>query len=152
MWKINGKRKLRDVLPKIDTLIGKNTQLAGNLHFNGGLQLDGLVRGNISADEGSNAVLVIGENGRVEGEVCVPNVIIHGKVAGPVSASQTIELRVTATVAGDIFYNQIEIMAGAKLSGKMIYMPEKGMKAELMHEKVVKTEDYGVIHYEKESI
>jgi len=152
MWKTKEKKKLRADLHKIDTLIGKNTGLVGDLHFNGGLQLDGVIRGNVAADENSNAILIVGENGRIEGEVRVPNIIIRGQVAGPVHATQTLELSTTSAILGDVFYNQIEVMMGAKLNGKMVCIAEKTLHGELTHEKVVEMSECNRMHSRKEPL
>jgi cytoskeletal protein CcmA (bactofilin family) len=121
-------------LLKIETLLGKNTVINGDLHFGDGLQLDGIIRGNVTADDSSNAVFVIGENGRVEGEIRVANVVVRGQVVGPIYANKTVELTSTSAVLGDIFYNQIEIAMGAKISGKMVCMIEKPISGELIHD------------------
>lgn len=138
MWKTKEKKQ-RANLYKIDTLLGKNTVMMGDLRFSGGLQLDGIIRGNVTSEEGTNAVLVIGENGRVEGEVHVANVIIRGQVVGPVYATNTLELASSSSVIGDIFYNQIEVIMGAKLNGNMVCMQEKPLQGELIHEKIVES-------------
>ncbi len=133
MWKTKGKKQRTNSF-KIDTLLGKNTSVQGDLEFHGGLQLDGLVRGNVTA-EGANSVLIVAENGRVEGEIHVENVIIRGQVIGPVYAAKTLELASSANVMGDVFYTQIEVHMGAKLSGKTVCVMEKPLQGELIHEK-----------------
>ena len=41
----------------VETLIGGNTQISGDLHFTGGCHIDGSVKGNVSADPDSHAAL-----------------------------------------------------------------------------------------------
>jgi cytoskeletal protein CcmA (bactofilin family) len=53
----------------IDSLIGAATNIAGNVHFKGGLRIDGCVKGDVIADEDEISMLVISEHARVEGEV-----------------------------------------------------------------------------------
>jgi cytoskeletal protein CcmA (bactofilin family) len=72
----------------IDTLVGANSKVSGDLHFEGGCHVDGLVKGNVSADADSNSALSISEDGGVEGGVSVPYVVLHGIVRGDVSARQ----------------------------------------------------------------
>ena len=57
------------------TLISKSTELVGDIHFNGNLEIEGRVRGNIYAEEGSDARVRIMEKGLVEGEICVPTIV-----------------------------------------------------------------------------
>ena len=77
---------------KIDTLIGQNTEIKGDIHFDGGLHIDGSVKGNVIASDGSGSVLSLSERGTIEGEVRVPNIVINGSVVGDVYATVHVEL------------------------------------------------------------
>lgn len=83
---------------KVDTLVGQNTQIHGDIHFSGGLHVDGVIKGSVMAEDNSNAVLTLSEHGRIEGEVRVPNIILNGNITGDVYASERIELAVQARV------------------------------------------------------
>lgn len=108
----------------VDTLVGPNTKVNGDLHFEGGCHVDGLVKGNVSADPDTNSALSISEDGGVEGGVTVPYVVLHGIVRGDVYASQRIELGPTARVIGNVYYNLIEMAIGAEINGKLVHQPE----------------------------
>lgn len=107
----------------IDTLIGVNTKIEGNITFRGGLRIDGEVCGNISCEEGQQGTLVISEKATVEGAVRVGHVVINGTVIGPVSANETLELLSAARVTGDVEYQQIEIQQGAVVEGRLVHLP-----------------------------
>ena len=107
----------------IDTLIGVNTRIEGNITFCGGLRIDGEVFGNINCEEGQQGTLVISEKARVEGEVRVGHVVINGTLIGPVSASESLELLSAARVTGDVEYQKIEIQQGAVIEGRLVHMP-----------------------------
>ena len=85
----------------VETLIGSNTRISGDLHFTGGCHIDGSVNGNVSADPESHAALSISEDGQVDGGVSVPYVVLNGIVRGDVYANQRVELGATARVIGD---------------------------------------------------
>lgn len=54
MW---GKR--REARPaRVDTLVGEGTCVSGDLVFRGGMHVDGVIRGNVSAEAGDNAALL----------------------------------------------------------------------------------------------
>lgn len=108
----------------VDTLVGANSKVLGDLHFEGGCHVDGLVKGNVSADPDSNSALSISEDGGVEGGVAVPYVVLHGIVRGDVYANQRIELGPTARVIGNVYYNLIEMAIGAEINGKLVHQPE----------------------------
>ena len=108
----------------VDTLVGSNSQVNGDLNFSGGCHIDGTVKGNVSADTDGHAALSISENGTVEGGVTVPYVVLNGIVRGDVVASQRVELGPTARVIGNVYYNLIEMAIGAEINGKLVHQPE----------------------------
>ena len=108
----------------VDSLIGSNSRVNGDLKFEGGCHIDGTVKGNVSADSDSNSTLSISEDGTIEGGVSVPHVVLNGIVRGDVFASQRIELGSTARVIGNVYYNLIEMAIGAEINGKLVHQPE----------------------------
>lgn len=119
MW--GGKNKRNAA--RIDTLVGRNTEIVGDLSFSGGLHVDGKVRGNVVSTTDPQAIVSISEHGEVEGEVRVPNVLVDGVISGDVFASERLELAPNARVAGNVFYNLIEMAAGAEVNGKLVHQP-----------------------------
>jgi cytoskeletal protein CcmA (bactofilin family) len=94
----------------VDTLVGANTRISGDLHFSGGCHVDGTVS--------------ISEEGNIEGGVTVPYVVLNGIVRGDVFANQRVELGPTARVIGNVYYNLIEMAIGAEINGKLVHQPE----------------------------
>lgn len=109
---------------RIDTLIGAETQVEGNINFVGGLRVDGEVRGNVSEASGKAGTLVLSEQGRIDGAITVSHIVINGKVTGPVRSNQFIELQAKSRVSGDVHYKSLEIHTGAVVEGKLIYLGE----------------------------
>jgi len=108
----------------VDTLVGSNSQVNGDLKFTGGCHIDGTVKGSVSADLNSNSALSISEEGTVEGGVTVPYVVLNGIVRGDVVAGQRVELGPTARVIGNVYYNLIEMAIGAEINGKLVHQPQ----------------------------
>ena len=108
----------------VETLVGSNTRISGDLHFAGGCHIDGTVNGNVTADPESQAALSISEGGNVDGGVTVPYVVLNGIVRGDVFASQRVELGPTARVIGNVYYNLIEMAIGAEINGRLVHQPE----------------------------
>ena len=108
----------------IDTLVGPNSRVNGDLFFAGGCHIDGTVKGNVSADSTSNSALSISEDAIVEGGVTVPFVVLNGIVRGDVFANQRVELGPTARVIGNVYYNLIEMAIGAEINGKLVHQPD----------------------------
>lgn len=109
---------------KVDTLVGANTTINGDVMFDGHCHVDGIVQGSVKADYKSTSALSISENGTVEGGVAVPYVVLHGLVRGDVVASERVELGPTARVIGNVYYNLIEMAIGAEINGKLVHQAE----------------------------
>ncbi len=105
----------------IDSLIGAGTSIVGDITFGGGLRVDGHVKGNIKATGNKPGTLVLSEMAKIEGEIEVAHVVINGTVAGPVRASEYLELLPKARVTGDVSYKSIEIHVGAIVMGRLIH-------------------------------
>jgi len=106
---------------QIDSLIGANTVIGGDLNFSGGLRIDGRVNGNVIATPGKPSTLVLSEHAQVNGEVSVTHLVVNGSINGSVTASDYLELQSQARVAGDVHYNTIEIQLGAILDGQLLH-------------------------------
>lgn len=107
----------------VDTLIGKNTIINGDLVFTGGLHVDGKIIGNVIAQEDSMAVLILSKNGSIEGEVKVPNMVLNGRVTGDVFGSNRVELVANSKINGSVYYNLIEMQIGAEVNGGLVHSP-----------------------------
>jgi len=105
---------------QIDSLIGSGTEVRGDVHFKDGLHIDGIVKGSVIA-EGDASMLTMSEEGRIEGEVRVHNLVLNGEVLGDVYASEHIELAPAARVTGNVYYNLIEMAMGAEVNGNLVH-------------------------------
>ena len=109
---------------RIDTLIGAETVLEGDLSFSGGLRVDGTINGNVSESGVKPGTLVLSEHGRIQGTIHVSHAVINGAVVGPVRASEYVELQAKARVSGDVCYKILEMHVGAVVEGKLVYLGE----------------------------
>jgi cytoskeletal protein CcmA (bactofilin family) len=107
------------------TLISKNTEVVGDIHFSGTLHIEGTLRGNIHVKDGSDAHLEVAENGTVEGQITVPTVRINGRIVGDIHASKHVELAAKAEVEGNVHYKLIEMVKGAQVNGSLVYSGEE---------------------------
>lgn len=114
---------------RIDTLIGADTRIEGDIHFKGGLRVDGSVRGNVSEHAAVPGNLVLSEQGRIEGAITVCQAVINGKIIGPLRANQYVELQAKSRVTGDVYYKSLEMHTGAVIEGKLIYLGDVAEEA-----------------------
>lgn len=109
---------------RIDSLIGAGTKVKGDMHFTGGLRVDGEVDGNVIASPGKASTLVLSEHARVDGEINVSHLVVNGVVTGPVYAAEYLELQSKAKLTGDVHYKVLEIQLGAIIEGRLIHLSE----------------------------
>ena len=123
----------------IDSLIGQNTEIQGEVRFAGGIHIDGKIKGKvIGADDGSS-LLSQSEHGEIEGEISSPYIVINGIVNGDVHANRHIELLSNAKIKGNVYYNLVELSIGAEVNGKLVHtvvQPEKEVDMELNYNEV----------------
>ena len=106
---------------KIDTLIGAETRINGDVEFAGGLHLDGYINGNVKGTLAADTFVSVSESGCIEGSVIAPSVILNGIVKGDIDAGDRVELGAKARVLGNVHYTLIETAVGAQINGKLIH-------------------------------
>ena len=103
----------------IDSLIGANTRIEGNLFFSAGLRIDGQVKGNVVGAPNEKTMLVLSEKAKIDGSVVGAHVVVNGTINGPVSATELLELQPNARIYGDVQYVALEMHPGAVISGTL---------------------------------
>ncbi len=83
---------------KIDTIIGPNSNIKGDLHSKGTLRIDGTVEGNIT----SESTIILGEKGVANATLTAQQVIVGGTVHGNVIAEDRLEILSTGRMYGDV--------------------------------------------------
>ncbi|MGM0554272.1 MAG: bactofilin family protein [Pseudomonadota bacterium] len=114
---IGGKRRRR--ARRVDTLVGGNTVIHGDVEFSGGLHVEGRVMGDVRAPSDGSAVLVVAEQGSIEGQVTVPHLVMNGEVRGDIHVSEHVELGQTARLSGNLYYNLLQMEEGACIDGQL---------------------------------
>jgi cytoskeletal protein CcmA (bactofilin family) len=109
---------------RVSTVVGKGTEIHGDISFTGGLHVDGVIKGNVTGDPSGHSILSLSEQGMIDGEVRVPMVILNGAVLGNVFASERVELAPKSKVTGDVTYNLIEMAVGAQVNGRLLHKSE----------------------------
>jgi cytoskeletal protein CcmA (bactofilin family) len=95
------------------TVISRGVKIEGKLSCSGNIRLDGEVQGDIS----SQGIVIIGENGGVNGQINADSVTIGGKVTGTIRAKDKVVLEAKATLKGDIITKTLLVEAGAIFNG-----------------------------------
>lgn len=98
---------------KIETIIGPNAYVRGDIQSDGGVRVDGVLEG--SVDITGN--LIIGEGAKIVADIKANNISISGAVKGDVSGN-LVEILETGRVWGDLTINSLLLNEGAYLRGQ----------------------------------
>ena len=110
---------------KVDTLVGKECSFKGNLEAPGGaLRIDGYYEGELHI----GGDLIVGESGKIAGNLVARNIIIAGEVKGTIEARGRLELAPTAKVIGDSKMVTLVVEDGAFLQGLCQPLPRGELK------------------------
>lgn len=116
-----GRKKKNHLHHHIDSLIGTNTHITGDISFTGGLRIDGHIVGNVIAVDERQSTLVLSNEGSIKGNIKAANIVLNGTVIGSIQAGEYLDLQECAKVYGDVMYGTLEIQLGASVEGKMIH-------------------------------
>jgi cytoskeletal protein CcmA (bactofilin family) len=96
-------------------VVGEGVCLRGSFNVPSKTTVTGLIEGSIATKE-----LLVGQKGKVQGQVECQIADIAGHIESHLQAHDLLTLRSTAVILGDVFYKEIAIEKGAKISGKLI--------------------------------
>ncbi len=105
----------------MDTLIGRQTEITGDVTFSGGLHVDGRIKGNVTSASDKASSLSVAESGVIEGNVRVASVVVNGRIVGEVRVSERLVLGAKARIVGDVRYRVLQMEAGALVNGQLVY-------------------------------
>lgn len=93
--------------------IGVGTEINGDITTNGDIRFEGSLVGNLK----TKGKVVIGETGKVKGEIDCKNSVIEGNIEGKIIVNELLTLKSTSTLKGDIVTRRLAIEPGAKFTG-----------------------------------
>jgi cytoskeletal protein CcmA (bactofilin family) len=111
---------------EIKTLIGEGCKIEGNFFIPTATRIDGTIKGDLTGDSG----IVIGNSGRVEGNICSPEIIVYGHVVGNIESNH-LELKRGSHVNGDIKTNELITEQGCIFNGRCTMKSEADNVTEL---------------------
>lgn len=100
---------------EIRSALGPGTLIEGKFAFDSPVRIDGTLRGEVH----SSSLLVVGEEGSIEGLVCVGNLIVFGRVKGHIVADEVVQIASSGDVQAEIETAQIAIDLGGAFQGSV---------------------------------
>lgn len=117
--------------------IGRGTIIEGEIDAEGTLRIDGTVKGTINCQ----SRVIVGDGGRVEGEIICESMDVHGMVLGEIQVAGILSLKSKANVQGDVAYGSLVVDSGAvfngsagQRTGKKGQQAKKGISASLKNQ------------------
>ncbi|AIF54036.1 polymer-forming cytoskeletal protein [Pelosinus sp. UFO1] len=108
-----GSNKKTTYVGEVETIIGKDTIMKGNISGKGTIRIDGQFEGDIN----TTGNIVIGENAKVTAQCKAVNATIAGTIYGNVDITEKLELLPSAQIIGDIKAGILGISEGAVFKG-----------------------------------
>ncbi|MBT3387884.1 MAG: polymer-forming cytoskeletal protein [Desulfobacula sp.] len=99
-----------------NTILGKDSEIEGNMKFIGTLTIEGAFKGNILGE----GKIIIGLDGVVRANILASDVVIYGQIYGRVSAENKISVYSSGRIFGDVKAPEFQIEKGAIIKGKCI--------------------------------
>lgn len=100
---------------KLDTVVGPETEVKGDVSVRGSMRLDGRVEGNVSVMDS----LYMGKGAFVHGDVHCKEGVVAGKIEGNLVVQGALELQSGATVMGDVKCKSLVLAKDAFLDGRV---------------------------------
>lgn len=98
---------------KLETIIGNESTVTGELNIKGTLRVDGIIDGDTFADW-----VIVGETGRIHGNVKSRGMVVGGRVEGNIDASEIVEIKGKGEVDGEICTAKLAMSEGALFDGR----------------------------------
>jgi cytoskeletal protein CcmA (bactofilin family) len=104
---------------RLSSLIAAGVEIAGDVIVTDGVRIDGQVVGNVLSKPDTKGLLVLSEQGRIEGNVRMHDAVINGTICGDLEAGNFIELQANARITGAIRYRTLRMTCGARVEGSL---------------------------------
>ncbi len=106
--------------------IESSTSIKGDIVSEGDFRIDGTLEGSIK----TNGKIVIGKEGLVNGAVSCNNADVEGKIKGKLFVSETLNLRSTCDIEGEVLIGKLIVESGANFNASCS-MNKEGKKADI---------------------
>lgn len=113
MFNNTSKKAERSTGDMVETIIGESAVIEGTIRATETTRIDGTIKGEVL----SQGTVIIGERGKVEGDISAVNILVAGTVAGNLRIQEKMEVTSTGTINGDIFTKTLIIDEGASFMG-----------------------------------
>ena len=100
---------------QVISIIGPGMKVIGDCDSDGAIRVEGTVEGNIRAGK----AVVVGKEGRVQGDIFTQDAVLAGTVKGVIRAESRLEVQATSQVDGEVIAARMQLEEGAVLNGSV---------------------------------
>ena len=93
-------------------VIAKNTTIVGDIKSDGDFRIDGALNGTLT----TNGRVIIGAEGSIKGKVEATNADIEGMFSGNLLVSNTLTIKATANISGEVIIGKLSVEPGASFN------------------------------------
>lgn len=98
---------------QVISIIGPGMKVIGDCDADGAIRVEGSVTGNIRAGK----AVVVGRDGRVDGDIFTQDAVIAGIVTGTLRAESRLEVQASSRIEGEVIAARMQLEEGAMLNG-----------------------------------
>ena len=119
-------------------VIGRSIKIDGTLSGDEDLRVEGYVSGTIRLP---NHCLTIGKKGRIKADAYTKSMTIEGEVSGDLCSSESVSIRSTAKITGNVLAARVSLEEGAHFKGSIDMDPKSIERALVKREVKAATSD-----------
>lgn len=97
-------------------MIGVGTNIKGDISSEGDIRIDGNIEGKVI----SKSKIAMGISAIIQGDVNARSADISGKIIGDIEITETLYLRASSKITGNIKTNKLVIESGSEFNGNCI--------------------------------
>ena len=113
-------------------MIGEGVTITGTVKANSKVTIQGTVDGDIECNS-----ITISKSGNVKGKIKTDNITVEGKAEGEINADDVLNIKSTGHASGKVFYGEIQIEEGGKISGEINFRNKDNKQEEFKDFKVL---------------
>jgi cytoskeletal protein CcmA (bactofilin family) len=113
-------------------MIGEGVIITGTIKANSKVTIQGTVDGDIECNS-----ITISKSGNVKGKIKTDTIAVEGKAEGEINADDVLNIKSMGHVSGKVFYGEIQIEEGGKISGEINHRDKDNKQEEFKDFKVV---------------
>ncbi len=105
----------------INTLVGADAFISGDLKISGFIRVDGDIDGNLE----TTGNVIIGEKARIRGNVTAVSAVIGGIIEGDIVAPEGVKLFSSASVLGDVITKKLQVAGDCLIQGQCVSVSDE---------------------------